>query len=109
MGTSALRGGCAFPLRGAAHEVCVLQQVARADEAVGAQRIIDPPLAAAAMRIWHSPLSAHDVLVAATSDASVADIAGSLNRSEARVGNKVSSASGKLRACNRASRRKTAA
>ena len=67
------------------------------------ERIIDPGLAAVAMRIGHSPLSARerDVLVATTSGASVVEIAGSLHLSEATVRNYVSSAIAKLRARNR--------
>ena len=69
----------------------------------GGERIIDPALAAAAMRIGHSPLSARerDVLVATTSGASVAGIAVNLHLSEATVRNYVSSAIAKLRARNR--------
>ncbi|MGH7903021.1 MAG: response regulator transcription factor [Candidatus Dormibacteraceae bacterium] len=67
-------------------------------------RIIDPGLAAAAMRIGASPLSAREreVLVATTSGAGVAEISKTLHLSQGTVRNKVSSAIAKLGARNRA-------
>jgi two-component system response regulator DesR len=67
-------------------------------------RVIDPELAAAAIADGVSPLTEreHDVLVAATSDASAAEIAARLHLSEGTVRNYLSAAIRKLGARNRA-------
>jgi two-component system response regulator DesR len=68
------------------------------------EKVIDPGLAAAAMKIGHSPLSAREreVLVATTSGASIDEIADRLHLSKGTVRNKISSAISKLGARNRA-------
>jgi len=67
-------------------------------------KVIDPGLAASAMKLGPSPLSARErqVLVATTSGASVADIAATLHLSEGTVRNKISAAISRLGARNRA-------
>ena len=67
------------------------------------EKIIDPALAAAAVRLGPSPLTLRerDVLAATTTGATVAEIAASLHLSEATVRNYVSSAIDKLYARNR--------
>ena len=66
-------------------------------------RVIDPALAAAALAVGDSPLTARerDVLVAARSAATVAEIAAALYLSEGTVRNYLSSAIAKTHARNR--------
>ena len=68
------------------------------------ETVVDPGLAAAAMRLGQSPLSAREreVLAATTSGATVAEIARSLHLSEGSVRNRISEAISKLGARNRA-------
>jgi two-component system response regulator DesR len=67
-------------------------------------KVIDPGLAAAAMKLGASPLSVREreVLLATTSGASVEQIAEALHLSDGTVRNKISSAISKLGARNRA-------
>jgi two-component system, NarL family, response regulator DesR len=67
------------------------------------ERVVDPALATAALSEGHNPLTERerDVLVAATSGASIADIAESLVLSEGTVRNYLSEAISKLDAANR--------
>jgi two-component system response regulator DesR len=67
------------------------------------ETVVDPGLAAAAMRLGHSPLSAREreVLAATISGATVAQIARSLHLSEGSVRNRISDAISKLGARNR--------
>jgi two-component system response regulator DesR len=79
-------------------------ELARAIRAVVAgERVIDRDLAAAALALGATPLSAReaDVLRAAAGGATVADIAGRLFLSEGTVGNYLSSAIGKTGARTR--------
>jgi two-component system response regulator DesR len=68
------------------------------------EKVIDPGLAAAAMKLGASPLSAREreVLLATTSGASVEQIGEALHLSDGTVRNKISSAISKLGARNRA-------
>ena len=68
------------------------------------EKVVDPGLAAAAIRLGQSPLSAREreVLAATTSGATVAQIARSLHLSEGSVRNRISDAISKLGARNRA-------
>jgi two-component system response regulator DesR len=68
------------------------------------EKVVDPGLAAAAIRLGQSPLSAREreVLAATTSGATVAQIARSLHLSEGSVRNRISEAISKLGARNRA-------
>jgi two-component system response regulator DesR len=68
------------------------------------ERVVDPGLAASALAEGESPLTAreHDVLLAARSHATVADIAGTLFLSPGTVRNYLSSAMQKLGAPTRA-------
>jgi two-component system response regulator DesR len=67
------------------------------------ERVVDPGLAAAALAEGESPLTAreHDVLAAARTHATVADIAGALFLSSGTVRNYLSSAMQKLGAATR--------
>jgi two-component system, NarL family, response regulator DesR len=81
------------------------QQLADAIRRIMAgERVVDPALAAASLADGVSPLSSRerDVLVAARSGATVADIAGKLVLSEGTIRNYLSSAITKTRARNRA-------
>ncbi len=71
--------------------------------AMAGERVVDPTLATAALSEGHNPLTERerDVLVAATSGASIADIAKSLVLSEGTVRNYLSVAIQKLGAHNR--------
>ena len=68
------------------------------------EKVVDPGLAAAAIRLGQSPLSGREreVLAATTSGATVAQIARSLHLSEGSVRNRISDAISKLGARNRA-------
>jgi two-component system response regulator DesR len=68
------------------------------------EKVVDPGLAAAAIRHGQSPLSGREreVLAATTSGATVAQIARSLHLSEGSVRNRISDAISKLGARNRA-------
>ena len=68
------------------------------------EKVIDPGLAAAAMKLGPSPLSAREreVLLATTSGASIEEIAEALHLSDGTVRNKISRAISKLVARNRA-------
>jgi two-component system response regulator DesR len=67
-------------------------------------RVVDPALAAESLSSGMSPLTGreHDVLIAATDGATVADIAGELHLSEGTVRNHLSAAIGKTGARTRA-------
>lgn len=81
------------------------EQLADAIREVNAgRRVIDPGLAASAIADGVSPLTEreHDVLIAATEHATVADMAGQLFLSEGTVRNYLSAAIHKLGARNRA-------
>jgi two-component system response regulator DesR len=71
---------------------------------VAGETVVDPGLAAAAMRLGQSPLSSREreVLSATVSGATVAEIARSLHLSEGSVRNRISDAISKLGARNRA-------
>lgn len=71
---------------------------------VAGETVVDPGLAAAAMRLGESPLSAREreVLVATTTGATIAEIARSLHLSEGSVRNRISESISKLGARNRA-------
>jgi two-component system response regulator DesR len=68
------------------------------------EKVVDPGLAAATIRLGQSPLSGREreVLAATTSGATVAQIARSLHLSEGSVRNRISDAISKLGARNRA-------
>ena len=68
------------------------------------EKVVDPGLAATAIRLGQSPLSGREreVLAATTSGATVAQIARSLHLSEGSVRNRISDAISKLGARNRA-------
>jgi two-component system response regulator DesR len=72
--------------------------------AVAGERVVDPGLAAAALSQGESPLTVreHEVLVAARSHATVADLAAALYLSPGTVRNHLSSVMQKLDARNRA-------
>lgn len=72
--------------------------------AAAGEKVVDPGLAATAMRIGPSPLSGREreVLAATTSGATVTEIARTLHLSEGSVRNRISSAISKLGARNRA-------
>lgn len=72
--------------------------------AAAGEKVVDPGLAATAMRIGASPLSGREreVLAATTSGATVAEIARTLHLSEGSVRNRISGAISKLGARNRA-------
>jgi two-component system response regulator DesR len=67
------------------------------------EQVIDPDLAASALRTGNSPLTARerDVLAGATDGSTIGDIAGRLHLSESTVRNYLSSAIGKTGARNR--------
>ena len=68
------------------------------------ESVVDPGLAAAALRVGRSPLSAREreVLLATTEGATVSEIAHSLHLSEGTVRNRISDSIAKLGARNRA-------
>jgi two-component system response regulator DesR len=70
---------------------------------VAGETVVDPTLAAAALRAGPNPLSARerDVLAASADGATIADIAGSLHLSESTVRNYLSAAIGKTNTRNR--------
>ncbi|WP_049568375.1 response regulator transcription factor [Nonomuraea sp. SBT364] len=70
---------------------------------VAGERIVDPALAAAALRAGPSPLTdrERDVLAAALDGATIADLAARLHLSESTVRNHLSSAIGKTHTRNR--------
>jgi two-component system response regulator DesR len=70
---------------------------------VAGEQVIDPQLAAAALRTGTNPLSARerDVLAAAADGSTIADIAGHVHLSESTVRNYLSSAIGKTGTRNR--------
>jgi two-component system response regulator DesR len=74
------------------------------------ERVVDPALAAATLAAGESPLTARerDVLIAARSGATVADIAASLYLSEGTVRNYLSAATSKTSARNRMEALRTA-
>jgi len=96
----AMKGGAAgFVLKDAPAEVLAdaIRRCAAGD------RVIDPGLAAAALRIGPSPLTERERegLVATTGGASVTEISRTLHLSEGTVRNKISTAISKLGARNR--------
>jgi two-component system, NarL family, response regulator DesR len=99
-------GACGYVVKDAAPE-----RLADAIRRVAAgERIVDPALAATTLAVGASPLTARerDVLVAARTGASVADIAGSLFLSEGTVRNYLSAAIAKTGTRNRAEAVRTA-
>jgi two-component system response regulator DesR len=70
---------------------------------VAGETVVDPALAAAALRTGPNPLSARerDVLAAGADGATIADIAGRLHLSESTVRNYLSAAIGKTGTRNR--------
>jgi two-component system response regulator DesR len=70
---------------------------------VAGETVVDPTLAAAALRAGPNPLSARerDVLAASADGATIADIAGALHLSESTVRNYLSAAIGKTNTRNR--------